>query len=101
VIARASLCGKRTLESRWLHFPRTFFQALAQYLLGAGMTFSATGSDAQIAAQCRHRRLPAIDRVPYFSLGNIVANANDHADTLLVSIRRGGKKHDSSLSNFL
>jgi hypothetical protein len=101
VLARATLCGKGTLENQRLHFPCTFFQAFAQYLLGTAVTLSTTGSNAEVVAECRHRCLPAIHRIPYFSFGNIVANANNHADTLLVSIRRKDKKQDKLLSNFL
>jgi len=100
VLARAALCGKGALENQRLPFPCAFFQAFTQHLLGTAVTLSTTGSDSEVAAECRHRCLPAIHRVPYFAFGNVMANANNHADTLLVSIRRRDKKQDKLLSTF-
>jgi hypothetical protein len=89
------------LENQRLHFSCAFFQAFAQYLLGAGMAFPATSADAETATQCWHRCLPAIHCVPYFAFGNIVANANDHANTLLVSNPRRDKKQNRLSLSFL
>jgi hypothetical protein len=53
-------------------------ETFAQDALGAGMTFAATGSDAEFLAQFGHGTYACIDGLLNLAFGNVIANTDDH-----------------------
>jgi hypothetical protein len=74
----AFLCRNCAKEAYWLLITRAFFKTFSQYRLCAGMAFSAAGADAELIAQAGHGCHSRINGLADFSLGDIMANADNH-----------------------
>lgn len=54
------------------------FQTFTQHLLGMQMAFSAAGAHTQVFPQLRHRVYACLYRVADFTIGDVLADADNH-----------------------
>lgn len=61
---------------------RRLLQTVMQHPFGASVAFAATGADIEVGAQLDHGAHAGIDGLPDGSVGDVVADADDHVNFL-------------------
>lgn len=62
--------------------------AFAQHFLGAGMAFAAAGADIEVLAQVGQRGHAILGSLTDFSVGDVIANTDDHCYTHLAKSQK-------------